>query len=210
MTAAVIVTYDWLTTGPTIGSHIPPGTAGAASMRPDRNWLERSVATGAARLRIGPRIRMGRLSRPLGNSTLTPRRRSASARSPNGRALNWGWPSMVAPCSDSAATGATNRPVVPDMRASITTSGAAPTAPSIPRTRMMAAPGSQSTSAPSARTAPTMASVSSAKSAPVRVVSPSDSAAHTNARFVMLLEPGSLTAVSGGASSGAMASLGGQ
>ena len=111
---------------------------------------------------------------------------------------------MVTGCAERAATGARNRLVVPDIRASINVPGSTATAPPVPPIRTSASSGRQLTSAPSDLTPSIMASVSSARSAPVSVVSPVASAAHTSARLVMLLEPGSLTVASGGAPSGVM------
>src|SRR4051812_45024333 len=66
-------------------------------------------------------------------------------------------------------------------------------------------PSTISRPAPSARTASIIAQVSSANSAPLRVVVPSASAAQSSARLVMLLDPGGRTDVEGARVSGVMA-----
>ena len=69
---------------------------------------------------------------------------------------------------------------------------------------MMRAGSSVSTAKPSARSAPTMSCVSRLNSAWSRVTVRSDSAARTSARFVMLFDPGSVTAPHAGRVKGTM------
>ena len=92
--------------------------------------------------------------------------------------------------------------MVPESRAS-TSATSARGRPATPSTVIRPEDQSAAIVAPRARRPSTMASVSSACRALVSTEVPSASAAHTRARLVMLLEPGSVTATSRGPLSGA-------
>ncbi len=184
----------------------PSVISGPASSSPDRNWLEMWPLTLTGPPRIGPRTVAGR--KPSAE-TSAPRSRRASSTGPNGRARNCAEPSTTVRPGRAAATGRTNRAVVPDWRASTAASGV-PARRSAPVTVTSAAAGSASTVAPSAVTAPSIARVSSANRTPLSVDVPGARAAQSNARLVMLFEPGGRTTASRGPREGVTVSTSGK
>ena len=177
-----------------------PWTAPVSS-KPDRNWLDTSAASPMPAARMGPVSRSGSRPGSPSSSTVTPMARKASIWSSIGRSRIWGSASTTTGAAPRATAGVRKRAVVPDWRTSIDVSmpGSSPPQPS---TVTVSATRSISREMPSSARAANIASVSSAKSTPRSVVSPSASAAATSARFVMLFEPGRVIVVSGGAVSG--------
>ena len=134
-------------------------------------------------------------------STTTPRSSRAWAKSAMGRWRMGAAASSTYVPEPSTSSGATKRDVVPLSRASRVTGPGAmwPSDPTTSRT-VPSTDGVMCT--PSTRKHSIMASVSSARRAPVSWVVPTDRAAHTNARLVSDLEPGTRTSASMGSWNG--------
>ena len=170
----------------------PVSSSGPISIRAVTNWLDTAPLrrTVPPRL-IAPVIVTGR--RPAASPGLTPAPRAAraSCNSPIGRARSGGSPSIVTGVAASAAKAVTKRDVVPASPAS-RRSVRGCNRPLVPPTATTPACRSSTPTPRSARHR-SIAVVSSPSGTLSNTLSPSASAAATNARLAMLFEPGTVT-----------------
>ena len=194
------------TGGPSCRTSMPSSNRGAASSRPETSCEEPEASSTTVPPRTAPRpcTVNGTAARPP-SSICAPTCRSAARIGPTGRCLARASPSKATTAEVSAARPGTNRITVPAFPTSTFTAEPGAGCPGV-ITQSVRDPVISERSViaqPRARRASAASAVSLARSGLAITAGPSPSAARTNARLVMDLEPGSRTrALTGPAAAG--------
>ena len=178
----------------------PSAKRGAASRRPETNWLDAlaSIATSPPRTAPEPHRLKGRAPRPS-SLTSTPSARSESIVVRMGRRRAASSPSKATGPRASAATGGRKRMTVPASPTSMLVEPVSSAAGVTRRSGPYApSPGTSSTPTPSARSAAIMSAESRECRGRRSSDGPSASAARTSSRLVRLFDPGRARRASSG------------